>query len=77
MPSSPLPSGRRLPACAIAAIGEPYIVFPAPGDAPLAVASAFHGQHPARQLDVTEQSLHLYRRGTLEFISTLPTLGFT
>ncbi|MGZ3014179.1 hypothetical protein AAER19_26905, partial [Pseudomonas aeruginosa] len=42
MPSSPLPSGRRLPACAFADIGEPYAVFQAPGGALLAVASAFH-----------------------------------
>ncbi len=76
MPSSPLPSGRRLPACAFADIGEPYAVFQAPGGALLAVASAFHGQHPGRQLDVYEQSLRLYRGGDLECIAVLPDLGF-
>ncbi len=76
MPNSPLPSGRRLPACAFADIGEPYAVFQAPGGALLAVASAFHGQHPGRQLDVYEQSLRLYRGGDLECIAVLPDLGF-
>ncbi|MCO2896921.1 peptide ABC transporter ATP-binding protein, partial [Pseudomonas aeruginosa] len=76
MPNSPLPSGRRLPACAFADIGEPYAVFQAPGGALLAVASAFHGQHPGRQLDVSEQSLRLYRGGDLECIAVLPDLGF-
>lgn len=76
MPNSPLPSGRRLPACAFADIGEPCAVFQAPGGALLTVASAFHGQHPGRQLDVYEQSLRLYRGGDLECIAVLPDLGF-
>ncbi|WP_132688862.1 peptide ABC transporter ATP-binding protein [Pseudomonas aeruginosa] len=43
MPSSPLPSGRRLPACAFADIGEPYAVFQAPGGARYDGGAFFEG----------------------------------
>lgn len=78
MPNSPLPSGPQY-AClrlrSTSASPTPPCSRASRRRAP-AVASAFHGQHPGRQLDVYEQSLRLYRGGDLECIAVLPDLGF-